>query len=64
MIYRVKNISAGPIQLALHDTTKTKTEVMVLPVAATYDIPEEKYSEQITSVSQEGFVRIKKITSK
>lgn len=64
MIYRVKNKSRGPVQLAIHSRDGNKTEIMVLPWKGTFDIPEERFSSQIESLENKGLIVIEKITKK
>ena len=64
MIYRVTNKRRGPVQLALRTRDGNGTSIIVLPWKKTYDIPEERYSEQIDALEMRGDVVVEKITKK
>ena len=64
MIYRVTNKKRGPVQLALRTRDGQGTSIIVLPWKKTFDIPEERFSEQITSLELRGDVSVEKITKK
>ena len=64
MIYRVKNKTRGPVQLAVHSRDNNGTELMVLPAGKTFDIPEERFSVQIDNLEKKGIVTIEKIFKK
>ncbi len=64
MIYRVSNKRRGPIQLALHRRDGRGTQLVVLPWKKSFDIPEEKYSEQIDELVKKGDVVVEKLTKK
>ncbi len=64
MIYRVTNKRRGPVQLALKTRDGNGTSVMVLPWKQTFDIPEERYSDQIDALESRGDVTVEKITKK
>jgi hypothetical protein len=61
MIYRVTNKRRGPIQLALRTRDGGGTHVITLPWKSTLDIPEEKFSDQITALENKGDVIVEKI---
>ena len=61
MIYRVKNRRQGPISLALHSQDGKGTQTIVLPWKQTFDIPEERFSEQIRELERRGDVAVEEI---
>jgi hypothetical protein len=64
MIYRVKNKTRGPVQLAIHTRDNNGTELMVLPAGKAFDIPEERYSVQIGNLEKSGMVTVEKVFKK
>ncbi|GAG77352.1 unnamed protein product [marine sediment metagenome] len=64
MIYRVKNKTRGPVQLALIRRDGQGTQVIVLPRGQEFDIPEEVYSGQIRNLETSGRVIIEEIYTK
>ena len=64
MIYRVKNKTRGPVQLAVHTRDNNGTELMILPAGKSFDIPEERFSTQIDNLEKRGMVTIEKVFKK
>lgn len=64
MLYRIKNTSMGPVQLALKSRSGEATKLVVLPWKQTFDIPEEFYSEQIEALEKRGDVFVQQIIKK
>ena len=64
MIYRVKNKTRGPVQLAVHTRDNNGTEIMILPVGKSFDITEERFSTQIDNLEKRGMVTIEKVFKK
>lgn len=64
MNYRVTNKRSYPVQLALRSRNGKGTMAITLPYKKSYDIPEERFSDQITSLENRGDVKVEKITKK
>jgi hypothetical protein len=64
MIFRVTNKQRGPVQLALKTRDGNGTSIIVLPWKKTFDIPEERYSDQISALELRGDITVEKITKK
>lgn len=61
MIYRVMNKKQVPVQLAIRSLDGQKTKLIVLPPKQSFDIPEERYSSQITALASKGDVVVTQV---
>lgn len=64
MFYRITNKKRGPVQIALRTRDGNGTQVIVLPWKGQFDVSEERYNEQITTLERRGVIVVEKIYKK